>query len=175
MDARITVLYDEGSLPNTSYIGAKGSSFIIEADGETTLFGIVIDKACAWNDFIGAKRYAFGRITLDDHDDLSERDGEGVQIGGMTISIFDGSVFLLYLVVAEVASALHERILKPFLRETKTPLLPFCKWVLLCIMGLFITIEVVKVGNFVQGQEHLFSDLVNFNMLFFTAGEFALP
>ena len=40
MDARITVLYDEGSLPNTSYIGAKGSSFIIEADGETTLFGV---------------------------------------------------------------------------------------------------------------------------------------
>jgi len=40
MEAKITVLYDEGSLPGTSYIGAQGSSFVIEADGETTLFGV---------------------------------------------------------------------------------------------------------------------------------------
>lgn len=39
MQAKITVLYDEGSLPDTTLIGAKGSSFIIEADGERTMFG----------------------------------------------------------------------------------------------------------------------------------------
>ena len=40
MEAKITVLYDEGSLPDTHYIGAKGSSFVIEVDGERTLFGV---------------------------------------------------------------------------------------------------------------------------------------
>ncbi len=40
MEAKITVLYDEGALPGTSYIGARGSSFVIEADGEKTLFGL---------------------------------------------------------------------------------------------------------------------------------------
>ncbi len=40
MEAKITVLYDEGALSDTSYIGAQGSSFVIEADGETTLMGV---------------------------------------------------------------------------------------------------------------------------------------
>lgn len=39
MNARITVLYDEGALPATNYIGAQGASFIIDVDGERTLFG----------------------------------------------------------------------------------------------------------------------------------------
>ncbi len=39
MNAKITVLYDEGALEDTAYIGAKGSSYIIDVDGERTLFG----------------------------------------------------------------------------------------------------------------------------------------
>ncbi|MCQ2070802.1 MAG: MBL fold metallo-hydrolase [archaeon] len=39
MNAKVTVLYDEGALPGTSYIGAKGTSVLIEVDGQRTLFG----------------------------------------------------------------------------------------------------------------------------------------
>lgn len=39
MNAKITVIYDEGALEGTSLIGAQGSSFLIESDGERILFG----------------------------------------------------------------------------------------------------------------------------------------
>ncbi len=37
---RITAVYDEGSLPGTTIIGAAGMSILIEADGSRTLFGL---------------------------------------------------------------------------------------------------------------------------------------
>ena len=40
MNAEITVVYDEGAQINTNLIGARGSSFRIDVDGETTLFGV---------------------------------------------------------------------------------------------------------------------------------------
>lgn len=39
MNAKVAVLYDEGSLPDTTLIGARGSSYIVDVDGERTLFG----------------------------------------------------------------------------------------------------------------------------------------
>ena len=39
MNAKITVVYDEGAQINTNLIGAQGSSFRIDVDGEVTLFG----------------------------------------------------------------------------------------------------------------------------------------
>lgn len=39
-EAKITVIYDEGAIPGTTYIGAVGFSLLIEADGERTLFGV---------------------------------------------------------------------------------------------------------------------------------------
>ena len=38
-EAKITVLYDEGAVEGTTYIGGKGLSMLIEVDGERTLFG----------------------------------------------------------------------------------------------------------------------------------------
>ena len=38
MTTRITCVYDEGSQPGTSLIGAKGTSFMIEKDGKRVLF-----------------------------------------------------------------------------------------------------------------------------------------
>ncbi|WP_400204399.1 MBL fold metallo-hydrolase [Methanomethylophilus alvi] len=37
---KITVVYDEGALPNTNLIGAIGMSILVEADGRRTLFGL---------------------------------------------------------------------------------------------------------------------------------------
>jgi 7,8-dihydropterin-6-yl-methyl-4-(beta-D-ribofuranosyl)aminobenzene 5'-phosphate synthase len=39
MKASVLCVYNEGSRPNTSYIGAKGFSVMVEVDGERTLFG----------------------------------------------------------------------------------------------------------------------------------------
>lgn len=39
-EAKITCIYDEGALEGTSFIGARGFSVLIEADGEMTLFGL---------------------------------------------------------------------------------------------------------------------------------------
>ena len=39
MKAKVLSVYDEGSLPGTPLIGAKGLSFLIEVDDERTLFG----------------------------------------------------------------------------------------------------------------------------------------
>lgn len=38
MTAKITCVYDEGSLPGTSLIGAKGTSMLVEKDGKKILF-----------------------------------------------------------------------------------------------------------------------------------------
>lgn len=38
MDAKITCVYDEGALENTSFIGAKGTSFLIDIEGKMVLF-----------------------------------------------------------------------------------------------------------------------------------------
>lgn len=38
MKARITCVYDEGALENTSFIGAKGTSFLIDIEGKRVLF-----------------------------------------------------------------------------------------------------------------------------------------
>ena len=38
MEARITCVYDEGALENTSFIGAKGTSFLIDIGGKRVLF-----------------------------------------------------------------------------------------------------------------------------------------
>ena len=38
-EAKITVLYDEGAVEGTTYIGGRGLSMLIEVDGERTLFG----------------------------------------------------------------------------------------------------------------------------------------
>lgn len=40
MNAKITVIYDEGAQEYTNLIGAQGSSFRIDVDGETILFGV---------------------------------------------------------------------------------------------------------------------------------------
>lgn len=40
MNGKITVVYDEGALPDTDLIGAIGMSILIEADGKRTLFGL---------------------------------------------------------------------------------------------------------------------------------------
>lgn len=39
MKASVLCIYNEGSQPNTPYIGAKGFSVMIDVDGERTLFG----------------------------------------------------------------------------------------------------------------------------------------
>ncbi len=39
MKASVLCVYNEGSQPGTSYIGAKGFSVLVEVDGERTLFG----------------------------------------------------------------------------------------------------------------------------------------
>jgi 7,8-dihydropterin-6-yl-methyl-4-(beta-D-ribofuranosyl)aminobenzene 5'-phosphate synthase len=39
MDTRVLSVYDEGSIPGTPLIGARGFSVIVDADGERTLFG----------------------------------------------------------------------------------------------------------------------------------------
>ncbi len=39
MKASVLCVYNEGSQPNTSYIGAKGFSVMVEVDGERTMFG----------------------------------------------------------------------------------------------------------------------------------------
>ena len=39
-EAKITVLYDEGAMVGTTYIGAVGFSLLIDVDGERTLFGL---------------------------------------------------------------------------------------------------------------------------------------
>lgn len=39
-EAKITCIYDEGAMESTLFIGAKGFSVLIEADGEKTLFGV---------------------------------------------------------------------------------------------------------------------------------------
>jgi len=39
MKASVLCVYNEGSLPGTAYIGAKGFSLLVEVDGERTLFG----------------------------------------------------------------------------------------------------------------------------------------
>ena len=39
MNAKVSVVYDEGALPGTALIGARGSAYCIEIDGERTLFG----------------------------------------------------------------------------------------------------------------------------------------
>ncbi len=39
-EAKITVIYDEGAMEGTTYIGAVGFSLLIEVDGERTLFGL---------------------------------------------------------------------------------------------------------------------------------------
>ena len=36
-EAKITVLYDEGAVEGTTYIGGKGLSMLIDAAGERTL------------------------------------------------------------------------------------------------------------------------------------------
>ena len=38
-EAKITVLYDEGAMEGTTYIGAVGFSLLIDVDGERTMFG----------------------------------------------------------------------------------------------------------------------------------------
>ena len=38
MGAKITCVYDEGSKPATSLIGAKGTSMLVEKDGKRILF-----------------------------------------------------------------------------------------------------------------------------------------
>ncbi len=38
MTAKITCAYDEGSIPGTSLIGAKGTSMLVEKDGKKILF-----------------------------------------------------------------------------------------------------------------------------------------
>lgn len=38
MEAKITCVYDEGALENTSFIGAKGTSFLIDIGGKRILF-----------------------------------------------------------------------------------------------------------------------------------------
>ena len=39
-EAKISVIYDEGAIEGTTYIGARGFSLLVEADGERTLFGV---------------------------------------------------------------------------------------------------------------------------------------
>lgn len=39
MKATVLCVYNEGSQPNTSYIGAKGFSVLVDVDGERTMFG----------------------------------------------------------------------------------------------------------------------------------------
>lgn len=38
MEAKVTCVYDEGALENTSFIGAKGTSFLIDIGGKRVLF-----------------------------------------------------------------------------------------------------------------------------------------
>ena len=38
-EAKVSVLYDEGAVEGTTYIGGKGLSMLIDVDGERTLFG----------------------------------------------------------------------------------------------------------------------------------------
>ncbi|NLL94322.1 MAG: MBL fold metallo-hydrolase [Thermoplasmatales archaeon] len=38
MEARVTCVYDEGSLPDTALIGAKGFSLLVDVDGKRVLF-----------------------------------------------------------------------------------------------------------------------------------------
>ena len=38
MNAKITCVYDEGSLPKTNLIGAKGFSVMVESEGKRLLF-----------------------------------------------------------------------------------------------------------------------------------------
>lgn len=40
MKATLRMLYDEGALPMTGYIGAEGFSMVVDVDGESTMFGV---------------------------------------------------------------------------------------------------------------------------------------
>lgn len=43
-NAKVTVIYDEGALEGTTFVGAKGFSLMIDVDGEKTLFGTGMRK-----------------------------------------------------------------------------------------------------------------------------------
>jgi len=68
MNARITVLYDEGAIIDTNYIGAQGASFIIDVDGERTLFGVGRRFRYLENnmDIMGVKADSVTRIIVPD-------------------------------------------------------------------------------------------------------------
>lgn len=68
MNARITVLYDEGALEDTAYIGARGSSYIIDADGERTLFGAGLRTRYMRSNMttMGVDAEGFARVVIPD-------------------------------------------------------------------------------------------------------------
>lgn len=70
MNAKITVLYDEGALENTPYIGAKGSAYIIDVDGERTLFGAGLRPRYMRSNMnsMGVDADGFDRVIIPDAD-----------------------------------------------------------------------------------------------------------
>lgn len=70
MNARITVLYDEGAAEGTPYIGAKGSAYIIDADDGRTLFGAGLRPRYLRSNMLsmGVEADSFDRVLIPDAD-----------------------------------------------------------------------------------------------------------